>query len=133
MKYKPKSKKSLILIVLVAVVAIIIAKALGFASTRTATRIGYVGHEGWSAWTGSYTLLNGTMEKSVHPKGDNLHIAVETKEGTISIEVKDVDGNVFFDENNIGTTSFDLGVSGKVVVRIVADHHQGSFAITSEN
>ena len=130
MKHKPKS---VILIIVLTVIGILVARALGFASTRTATRIGYIGNEGWSTWSGSYTLLDGTMEKSVHPKGDDLHITVETEEGTISIAIKDADGNMIFDENNIGTTSFDAEVSGKVTVRIIADHHKGSFAITSEN
>lgn len=133
MKHKPKSTKSVILIIALTVIGILIAKTLGFASTRTATRIGYIGNEGWSTWSGFYTLLDGTMEKSVYPKGDNLHIAVETEEGTISIAIKDADGNMIFDDNNIGTTSFDAEVPGKVIVRIIADHHKGSFAITSGN
>lgn len=58
-----------------------------------------------------------------------LHIEVITDNGTISIEIQDTDGNIIFDEYDIGTSSFDVAVSGKVVVRIIADNHKGSFSI----
>ena len=50
-----------------------------------------------------------------------LHMDVTTDGGTISIEIQDADGNVLFDEHDIGTEAFDVAVSGKVVVRITAD------------
>lgn len=118
---------------LIGVIAAVIASRSGFASTRTATRVGYAGHNGWRSWSGSYILLDGTMQKSIHPKGDILHVEVKTETGTISIEIKDADGNVIFDESDIGTASFNVDVSGKVTVKIVADSHKGSFAITPEN
>ena len=105
------------------------AKTLDFESVRSAVRIGYVGSERYSSWTGRYSYLDGTMKKSIHPKTDMLHIDVTTDGGTISIEIQDSDGNVIFDEHDIGTESFDLAVSGKVVVRIIADSHKGSFDI----
>ena len=106
-----------------------LATNLGFASVKSATRIGYVGNEGYSSWTGRYSSLDGTMKKSIHPKTDMLHIDVATDGGTISIEIQDADGNVIFDEHDIGTESFDVAVSGKVFVRIIADSHKGSFDI----
>lgn len=129
MKYKPKNTKTTIIIVIIAVIAAVIARWSGFASTRTATRVGYTGHEGWRSWSGSYIFLDGTMQKSIHPKDDVLHVEVETEAGTISIEIKDADGNVIFDESDIGTASFNVDVSGKVTVKIVADNHKGSFSI----
>ena len=104
-------------------------KTLCIESIRSATRIGYVGNEGFSSWTGRYSSLDGTMKRSIRPKTDMLHIDVTTDGGTISIEIQDADGNVIFDEHDIGTESFDLAVSGKVVVRITADSHKGSFSI----
>lgn len=127
MKYKPKDTKTMIIIVIIAVIAVVIASSSGFASTRTATRVGYTGHEGWRGWSGSYFFLDGTMQKSIHPKGDVLHVEVETEAGTISIVIKDGDGNVIFDERDIGTSSFNVDVLGKVTVKIVADNHKGSF------
>lgn len=106
-----------------------LTSTLGIASTRSAIRIGYVGNEGYSSWSGRYSSLDGTMKKSIHPDTDMLHIEARTDAGTISIEIQDADGNVIFDEYDIGTASFDVAVSGKVVVRITADNHKGSFSI----
>ena len=131
MKFKQKDKKTTIIILIVAAIAIAIAHFTGFANTRTAMKIGYFGHEGWSSWSGNYVMLNGPMEKTLHPNGEVLNVAVVTESGTISIEIKDADGNVIFDEGNIGTETFNVDVSGKVSVRIEADNHKGSFSIGS--
>lgn len=106
-----------------------LTNALGFGSSRSGTRIGYVGSEGYRNWSGRYRSLDGTMKKWIHPETDVLHIEVRTDEGIISMEIQDVDGNVIFDEYDIGTASFDVAVSGKVVVKITAEHHKGSFSI----
>ena len=129
MKFKPKSAKSAILIVVIVLAIIAVSQFLGLGTFRSGTRIGYVGNEGWHSWSGRYTLLNGTMRHTIGPDGDKLVVTVETESGVISIEIKDADGNVIFDEDNIGTTTFDVAVSGKVTVRIDADNHKGSFKI----
>ena len=90
----------------------------------------HAGNEGRSSWSGHYVLLDGTMQKSVYADGDTLDVAVETQSGTISIAITDTAGNVIFDEQDIGTESFAVEASGKVVVRITADHHKGSFQIS---
>lgn len=120
---------TILIVILICFGSIFLTRTLGIESTRSAIRIGYVGNEGYSSWTGRYSSLDGTMKKSIHPKTDMLHIEVRTDDGMISIEIKDADGNVIFDEYDIGTASFDVAVSGKVVVRIKADRHKGSFSI----
>ncbi len=120
---------TMLIAVLISFGSIYVTETLGIESTRSATRIGYVGTEGWSSWTGRYNSLDGTMKKSIHPKTDVLHIEVKTDSGTISIEIQDTDGNLIFDEFNIGTASFNVDVPEKVTVKIVADSHKGSFSI----
>ena len=120
---------ALLIVLTVTLGSVGLAGTLGFPSVRSATRIGYVGSEGYSSWSGRYSSLDGTMKKNIHPKADVLNIEVKTEAGTISIEIEDADGNRIFDESNIGTASFLVDVSGKVTVKIVADHHQGSFSI----
>lgn len=129
MRYKPKDKKTTVMIVVIALLASVIAVRAGFASTRSATRIGYVGNEGWSSWSGRYFRLNGTMEKAIHPKGSTIHVAVETESGTFSMEIRDREGNVLYQGSGMETSAFDVEVPEKIVVRIVADSHKGSFSI----
>lgn len=131
MKRKSKSIRSAILIVFIVVACIAIANFLGIGTVRSATRIGYMEHSGWRNWSASYTMLDGKMKHTIRPKDIQkvLHIDVVTEGGSISITITDKDGNVIFDEDNIKTNTYDVNVSGKVVVCIEADNHKGSFNI----
>lgn len=131
MKNKTKNLISVALIVITVVTLIAIANFLGIGTMRSATAIGYVSNDGWRNWSASYTMLDGTLTHTIRPKDtqEKIHVEVVTEDGSISIEMKDADGNVIFDEDNIETSTFDVNVSGKVVVRIEADKHKGSFNI----
>ena len=133
MKYKPKSLKSAIILVVIVVAFILLLSYLGIGTLRNATRIGYVGNDGWSSWSASYTLLDGRLQHTIRPETDTLHVDVETESGTISIEMKDEDGDIIFSESNIETSSFEVNVSGKVVIIIKASRHKGSFDISSHS
>ncbi len=101
---------------------------LGF-EPKSATRIGYIGNNGLSSWSGKYSLLDGTMKKTIRPKNDVLGIDIETESGQISIEIRDDDGEVIFDEKNMETGDYSVSVDGKVTVKIKADKHKGRFGI----
>lgn len=133
MKYKPKSPQSAVLIAVIVVAAIVLLSSLGIGTLRSGIRIGYVSHDSLSGWSASYFWLLGRLQHTIYPETDTLHVEVKTESGVISIEMKDMDGNVIFSENNIGTSSFEVNVSGKVVVKIEADQHKGGFAISSRS
>ncbi len=116
-------------VILLVILVMLVGYYAGFSSARSAVRIGYVGHEGWGSWSASYAQLDGTMKKIIHPDGDSLHISVRTESGSLSIEVKDREGNCLLDEENIGTGELKLDVPGQVEVRIEADAHKGGFDI----
>lgn len=105
----------------------------GIGTVRSATRIGYVSNESRSSWSAKYNLLDGSMRRTLYlsQSTEPIHVEVVTSSGTISIEMRDAEGNTIFSEDNIGTNSFDIETPGKVVVFIVADHHKGSFQICS--
>lgn len=134
MKYKSKNVKSAVLIIVIVVVLIAAANFLGIGTMCSAIRIGYVGNDGLRNWTASYSMLDGKLKHTIHPKDTQrtIHIEVVTENGSISIEIKDADGNMIFDEDNIATSSFDINISGKVVIRIEADKHKGSFSIEAK-
>lgn len=129
MKFKPKDQKTAILIFASVIVVVFFAKQAGFASTQSATRILYTANEGRHNWSASYRMLDGTMQKTVYTLDGTLNLSVETESGAISMEIMDNDGNVIFDQTNIGTASFAVEAPEKAVVRIEADHHRGSFHI----
>lgn len=133
MKYKPKSPKSAVIFVVIVVAVIILLSSLGIGTLRSGIRVGYVSHDSLNSWSASYFWLFGRLQHTIYPETDTLHVEVKTESGTISIEMKDADGNVIFSENNIGTSSFDVNVSGKVVIKIEADQHKGGFDISSQS
>ena len=134
MRYKVKGKKTTIVVLVIAVLFILVAHALGFNTTRTATRVGFSGHEWLDSWSGKYTKLNGTMSKTIYTdtEPDTIHVEIVTESGSISITMIDSNGNIVFEKSDIDTSSFDVDVSGKVKVKIEADNHKGSFSITSK-
>lgn len=121
--------RTVIILAIILVGVFAATRWMDFFSVRSGTRIGYVGKESRSSWSGSYISLDGMMKKSIYPKGDVLHVEVNTESGTISMEITDTHGNILFEKDNIETSSFDVEVSGKVKIRIEADHHKGSFDI----
>ncbi len=131
MKYKPKSLTSALIFIVIVVAFILLLNYLGIGTLRSATRRGYVGKEGWSSWSASYTLLDGRLQHTIRPETDTLHVDVETESGTISMEMKDADGNVIFSESNIETSSFQVSVPEKVDIVVKASRHKGSFSISS--
>lgn len=92
-----------------------------------------MGKDGWSSWSASYTFLDGRLQHTIHPETDTLQVAVEMESGTLTMEMKDAGGTILFSESDIGTSSFEVNVPGKVVVTIQASRHKGSFAISSRS
>jgi len=116
------------------VLFIVVAYALGFNTTRLATRIGYTGHEWLDSWSGKYVCLDGSMTKTIQTNSDQdaIHVEVVTESGSISITMTDSEGNTVFEADDIETSEFNVDVSGSVKVRITADKHRGSFSVASE-
>ncbi len=131
MKLKSVNPKFLIPIFLLAGALFLAAGFFGLFSTRSAMRVGYIGHESLHSWSGRYALLDGTMKHTIRPKDSQtvLHIETVTESGTISVEVKDAQGNILFQKDHMQTGSFEIAAPGKVTVSIKGDHHKGSFAI----
>lgn len=133
MKIKPQSTKMTIIILGIALLLALYAHFNGFASTRTATRIGYVGNEGSKSWSATYTLLDGTMQRTLNTDSSNiLHIEAKTENGKISFKIKDKDGKLIFSKDDVGSDSYDVTTNGKTTVIITADNHKGSFNISCE-
>ena len=133
MKLKPKSLKSNIILIVLVMAVILLLRYLGIGTLGSATKIGYVGNDGWSNWSASYTSLDGRLQHTIHPETDTLHVAVKTESGTISIEMRDEDGNIIFSDSNIETSSFEVDVSGEVAITVKASRHKGSFTISSRS
>lgn len=129
MRIKVKNPIWPIVIAVLCIAVSVITGFFGSTSVKSGLRIGYVGSETKSTWWGNYISVDGTMQKTMRIDGDVLVAEVETEEGTFSLTVKDTDGNAVFSEENMGTCTREIPVSGKIRVVINFDHHKGSFSI----
>ena len=59
-------------------------------------------------------------------------IEIETKQGTISIELTDKNGTTVFSADEMEAGKYSVLLKGMVKVRITAEKHEGSFAIRAE-
>lgn len=127
-QYKPKDKKSIVIIVIAVLAILILTHVFGIGTIRQATRVGFIQKPGWSDWSASYATLDGYLQRTIRPENDTLLVEVETKSGTVSIEMKDADGNIIFSESDIATSSFEVDVPDKVIIRVEAENHKGGFS-----
>ncbi len=131
MKHKSKSLKKALLVVGIVAALMLAANYFGIGTMRSASSIGYVGHDGWRNWSASYTRLDGKMKHTIRPKDSQktLHVEVVTEEGSLSMKIKDAKGNILFEKEQLETSEFDVKTEGKAVVSIEAKGHKGSFLV----
>lgn len=131
MKHKSKSLKKALFIVCIVAALMLAANYFGIGTMRSASCIGYTGHDGWRNWSASYTRLDGEMKHTIRPKDNQktLHVEVVTEEGSLSMKIKDAKGNILFEREQIETSEFDVKAEGKAVVSIEAKGHKGSFLV----
>lgn len=131
MKHKSKSLKKALFIVCIVAALMLTANYFGIGTMRSASCIGYTGHNGWRNWSASYTRLDGKMKHTIRPKDNQktLHVEVVTEEGSLSMKIKDAKGNLLFEGKQIETSEFDVKAEGKAVVSIEAKGHKGSFLV----
>ena len=120
-----------VLIVVLVVLALLFRKFVqpGNASKVSAKRNGYSGNESQHSWSGSYSLLDGKMEKKISSDEGIILVNVVTESGLISVKIKDEKGNIISEKNDIGTMSYKVEVKKRVTVYIEAEEHVGSFDI----
>lgn len=103
----------------------------GVGTMRSGNRVGYTELADRNSWSANYLYLDGFMQRNLWKAEteEELHIVVETMEGTIAIEIKDEEGNVIFSQENMETGRYEAPASEKYVVRVTAEEHKGSFYI----
>ena len=131
MKHKSKSLKKALFIVCIVAALMLTANYFGIGTMRSASCIGYTGHDGWRNWSASYTRLDGKMKHTIRPKDNQktLHVEVVTEEGSLSMKIKDAKGNILFEKEQLETSEFDVKAEGKAVVSVEAKGHKGSFLV----
>ena len=132
MKGRVKGKTAILIMIAVSILAVVIVWCLGYTSVRSTVRVGCIEHSDLHSWSASYFYMDGFMERTIYPNDNALNVTVKTESGTISIEIKDDEGETIFNESNIETGTFQVSsTSNRVVVTIRTEKHKGSFGISS--
>jgi len=128
-KLDKQGKGIILCIFIIAILAVIRFLAPNYTAVRSCTRIGYIGKEGKHQWSGRYQSLNGTMTKRLKPNNETITVTVETESGDLSIIIKDTEDHILFNETSLAAGTYQIDVTGDVIIKITASKHKGSFLI----
>ncbi len=82
---------------------------------------------------GGYKKLNGIKTEHIDPvRSPAVYLMeIETVSGSVSVEIKDEQGHLIFEEKDIQNGSFEVILDGPSVVTFTGNEHKGSFSFTS--
>lgn len=115
----------------IAVMIFVVILKNGMAATGSGFRMGWSESSGRDHWRAAYAFHDGYQQRTVNTDGEPtiLEVEIVSDSGEICMTVTDENGNVLYDQQGIGTTSFELEISGKVTVKITGEEHKGSFSL----
>ncbi len=110
---------------------------ISFFSNGTMRSVLIVGGNEWSnrtSWSGEYKFVDGFMQRNLWTAEEDsgFQIVIEKNEGIIGFEIKDKNGIVLFQQEQMEAGSYEVEASGKCTVRVTLDDYKGSFAVFSD-
>lgn len=114
------------------VVVMVIVLRSGVAPTGSGLQMGWVESNTRDHWSATYSYHDGWLQRTINIDGEptTLEVEIVSSSGEIGMTVTDENGNVIYDQQGIGTSSFDIEISGKVTVKITGEEHKGSFSLS---
>ena len=88
-----------------------------------------------TSWAMSYEQLDGSKAMTVtldDTTATEFTVAIATDSGSLSLSITGADGTEYYTGNKLPTSDFTVRAdkSGPYEIRIEADHHHGSFAVS---
>ena len=117
------------------VIAVVIFVAIlrsGVAPTGSGLQMGWVESNTRDHWSATYAFHDGYQQRTINTDGEPtvLEVEIVSSSGEIGMTVTDENGNVIYDEQRIDTSSFEIEISGKVVIKITGQDHKGRFSLS---
>lgn len=127
MKHRFLTPTGKIMLAVITVLVIAFAAALGFDGAHLEIRS--VSSATSQHLTASHLLLQGKYTHTLFPETESaiLQVNIETTGGSLYVRISDESGRILFDERDIATCSFDLGISTPVTIYMEAEMHRGRF------
>lgn len=115
----------------IAVVIFVIILRSGVAPTGSGLQMGWVESNTRDHWSATYAFHDGYQQRTINTDGEAtvLEVEIVSSSGEIGMTVTDENGNVIYDQQRIETSSFEIEISGKVIVKITGEDHKGSYSL----
>ena len=115
----------------IAVVIFVIILRSGVAPTGSGLQMGWVESNTRDHWSATYAFHDGYQQRTINTDGEAtvLEVEIVSSSGEIGMTVTDENGNVIYDQQGIETSSFEIEISGKVIVKITGEDHKGSYSL----
>ena len=116
--------------VIVVVIFVVILRS-GMAPTGSGLQMGWVESNTRDHWSATYAFHDGYQQRTINTDGEAtvLEVEIVSSSGEIGMTVTDENGNVIYDQQRIDTSSFEIEISGKVIVKITGEDHKGSYSL----
>ena len=116
----------------IAVVIFVVIMRSGVAPTGSGLQMGWVESNTRDHWSATYAFHDGYHQRTINTDGEAtvLEVEIVSSSGEIGMTVTDENGNVIYDQQRIETSSFEIEISGKVVIKITGQDHKGSFSLS---
>ena len=115
----------------IAVVIFVVILRSGVAPTGSGLQMGWVESNTRDHWSATYAFHDGYQQRIINTDGEPtvLQVEIVSSSGEIGMTVTDENGNVIYDQQGIETSSFEIEISGKVIVKITGEDHKGSYSL----
>ena len=116
----------------IAVVIFVVILRSGVAPTGSGLQMGWVESNTRDHWSATYAFHDGYQQRTINTDGEATVLEVEiiSSSGEIGMTVLDEKGNLIYDQQGIETSSFEIEISGKVIVKITGEDHKGSYSLS---
>ena len=116
----------------IAVVIFVVILRSGVAPTGSGLQMGWVESNTRDHWSATYAFHDGYQQRTINTDGEPtvLEVEIVSSSGEIGMTVTDENGNVIYDQQGIETSSFEIEISGKVIVKITGEDHKGSYSLS---
>ena len=116
----------------IAVVIFVVILRSGVAPTGSGLQMGWVESNTRDHWSATYAFHDGYQQRTINTDGEAtvLEVEIVSSSGEIGMTVTDENGNVIYDQQRIETSSFEIEISGKVIVIITGEDHKGSYSLS---
>ena len=116
----------------IAVVIFVVILRSGVAPTGSGLQMGWVESNTRDHWSATYAFHDGYQQRTINTDGEPtvLEVEIVSSSGEIGMTVTDENGNVIYDQQRIETSSFEIEISGKVIVKITGEDHKGSYSLS---